>query len=517
LSPCRRRTVLLGSLAIVLASAVLMPVAPTGAQRPIAEKPGAAGAVQAPAASANPLAARLARLTADPKFAKVRLAAHVVDVQSGQVLLAADENTPMTPASTMKLATTAAALHVLGPDFKLRTVVGLLGDDLVIVGGGDPNLSGRFYGGDITAAVKRWAAVLRGRGITAVKGDLVLDDSLFEAQWTHPNWPAADFQWWYQAPVGALVLNDSCVELRVRPGATDGAAAIVRVAPMTEYVTLVGQIQTRAGGGNNPRIDRVRGTERFQLGGTVPLKSGTQTYFRTVHDPGLFAATVIRETLQAEGVTVAGQVVRRRVWTDGWHLPPGFKAVVIHNSTLGQSVAVANTRSQNLYAECIVKVLGAHASSKERPWPAAQGSWALGCRTVAQTLAAMKVPTDGCAFDDGCGLSRRNRLTARTLTELLVTMHRGPHAAVWFDSLAVSGDGDGSLRSRMRDESVRGRVHAKTGSLRDTRSLAGYVRTVKGRTIAFALMVDQLPYNSYHHSAVKQWMDDTCRDLVAMW
>ncbi len=515
MSPCRRRMVVLCGFAIVLAAATLMPVARIGAQKP-AEKPGAAEAAPGAATPANPLAARLAKLTADPKFAKVRLAAHIVDVQSGQVLLAADETTPMTPASTMKLATTAAALHVLGPDFKLRTHVGLLGDDLVIVGGGDPNLSGRFYDGDITAAIKRWAAVLRGRGITAVKGNLVVDDSLFEAQWTHGNWPAADFQWWYQAPVGALVLNDSCVELSVRPGAKDGDAAIVRVAPMTEYVTLLGQIQTRAGGGNSPRIDRIRGTERFQLGGEVPLKSGTQTYFRTVHDPGLFAGTVIRETFQAEGVTVAGHVIRRRVWTEAWRLPAEFKPVVVHNSTLGQSVGVANTRSQNLYAECILKTLAAYAASKDHVWPAAQGSWALGCRTVAQTLAALKVPTDDCVFDDGCGLSRNNRLTARTLTELLVTMHRGPHAAVWIDSLAVSGDGEGSLRSRMRDEAVRGRVHAKTGSLRDTRSLAGYVRTVKGRTIAFALMADQLPYNSYHHTAVKQWMDDTCRDLVGM-
>ncbi|MBN2584325.1 MAG: D-alanyl-D-alanine carboxypeptidase/D-alanyl-D-alanine-endopeptidase [Planctomycetes bacterium] len=464
----------------------------------------------------DPLAALLAKLTSDPKFADVRLAAHVVDAASGKVLLAANETAPMTPASTMKLATTAAALHVLGPDFKLRTIIGTLGDDLAILGGGDPNLSGRFYNDDITAAPKRWAAVLKGRGITGVKGDLVFDDSLFADERTHPNWPPKDYLEWHTAPVGALVLNDSCIELRISPGDKDGDAAKVKVLPTTEYVTLVGQIMTRAKSGNHLQIDRPRGSERFQLQGNVPLKSGTQTYFRTVHDPGMFAATVIRETLEAEGISIAGKVIRRRLWTDAWRLPEGFEALVVHSSTLGQSVAVANTNSQNLYAECILKVLAAHAASKDRPWPAAKGSWALGGRTVEQTLAAMNVPTDGCVFDDGSGLSRRNRLTTHMLTDLLLAMHRGEHAELWFDSLAVSGGTSGSLRNRMRDEPVRGRVHGKTGYLNDTRALAGYVRTLSGRTIVFAFLADSLPYSSYHHSAVKRWMDDTCRELVKM-
>jgi D-alanyl-D-alanine carboxypeptidase/D-alanyl-D-alanine-endopeptidase (penicillin-binding protein 4) len=496
--------------------AALAMVAASWGQAPAPAAPVPASAKPAAPAAANALAARLGRLTADPRLAKVRLAAHVVDVQSGQVLLSANEAVPMVPASTMKLPTTAAALHVLGPDFKLRTILGTLGDDLVIVAGGDPNLSGRFYDGDITAAPKRWAAVLRDRGVTSVQGDLVLDDSLFESLWTHPNWSTNEYQLWYEAPVGALVLNDSCIELRVSPGDKEGAAARVRVVPPTNYVSLTGQILTRGASKNIFHIDRIRGTERLQLRGDVPLKSGPQTYLRTVHDPGMFAATVIRETLEAEGIRIAGKVVRRRVWTAQWRLPKGFQTLVIHNSTLGQSVAVANTRSQNLYAECIVKVLAAHAGSQEPPWPAAEGSWALGRRTVEQSLASMKVDARGCVFDDGCGLSRQNRLTARMLTELLVTMHAGPHRSVWVDSLAVSGDSRGSLRSRMRDEPVRGRVHGKTGSLRDTRSLAGYVRTSQGRMVAFALLADTLPYNSYHHSAVTQWMDDTCREIVKM-
>ncbi|NIA20878.1 MAG: D-alanyl-D-alanine carboxypeptidase/D-alanyl-D-alanine-endopeptidase [Anaerolineaceae bacterium] len=473
-----------------------------------------AGPAKAPVAQA--LARLLKGLTDDPQFAKVRLAVQVVEAASGRTIFAANETAAMVPASTMKLATTAAALEVLGADFKFRTIIGTLGDDLAILGGGDPNLSGRFYGGDITAAPKRWAALLKSRGVKAIKGDLVFDDSVFESQWVHPGWPVNQYNEWYEAPVGGLVLNDSCVEVHVRPAARTGLPALVTISPPTRYFKLRGRILTRSKSRNNLRIDRPRGSETFVLKGTVPLKSGRQTYLRTVHDPGAFAATVIRETFAAEGLPIAGRVVRKRLWTRSWQLPKGFQAQVVHTSTLAQTVAVANTRSQNLYAECILKALAAYSGNKDRPWPSAQGAWTAGRQEVARTLDAMGVPTGGCVFDDGCGLSRRNRLTPRALTKLLLVMYRGKQAEMWMNSLATSGDPGGSLRNRMGDEPLRGRVHAKTGYLRNVRALAGYVRTLSGRTIAFAMLADRLPYNSYHHSAVKKWMDDTCRVLVKM-
>jgi len=473
-----------------------------------------AGPAKSPAT--RPLADLLKRLTDDPLFEKALLGVRVIDVASGRTLFAANETTPLVPASTMKLATTAAALEVLGGGFKFRTIIGTLGDDLVILGGGDPNLSGRFYGGDITAAPKRWAARLQARGITAIKGDLIFDDSVFESEGVHPGWPVDQYHQWWEAPVGGLVLNDSCIEVQVRPGAGSGQPAVVRLAPPTRYVAIRGRILTRKGGKNNFQINRRRGSESLTLAGSVPLRSGRQMYLRTVHDPGAFAATVIRETFEKEGLLIAGQVVRKRLWTKSWRVPKKFEAHVVHTSTLAQSITVANTRSQNLYAECILKALAAYSGSKDRRWPSARGTWASGRQEVARTLDSVGVPIAGCVFDDGCGLSRRNRLTPKALTELLLVMHRGKHAGVWMASLATSGDPGGSLRKRMGDDPLRGRVHAKTGYLNDTRALAGYVQTLSGRTIAFAMLANNLPFNSYHHRAVKQWMDDTCRVLVKM-
>lgn len=448
----------------------------------------------------------------------VRFAVRVVDAADGEELFALDAGVPLVPASNMKLATTAAALAALGPDWRFHTLVGLVGKDLVVVGGGDPNLSGRFYDGDIVGAFRRWAAILRQRGITSVAGNLVFDDSLFEPARVHATWEQADLSRYSAAPIGALVANDSCVDVFVRGAGKAGRPASIRIDPPTRYFAVGGAVETKSRSRNAFWATWQHEPRRLVFGGEVSPGSRPKVYWRPVDDPGLFAATLIRETLEGEGVAVEGGVVRRRVWTPEWRMPEEFRCQIIHTSSLAQTIRVANTRSQNLYAECLMKTVAAYAGagreSDDLRWPNGEGSWAAGAAAVAAHLRKLGVDVRGCVFADGSGLSRDNRLTVRALTDLLVRMAGRPGREVWLDSLARWGDQGGTLRIYGDDPALDGRVSAKTGYLRDTRALSGYVRTDSGRTLAFAMLADGLPFRSTVHRAVKAWHYETLRLLA---
>jgi len=342
---------------------------------------------------------------------------------------------PLVPASNMKLMVTAACFDRLGPDWRIRTHVGRLPSprgkgrwDLAVIGGGDPNLSGRFYGGDTVGAFRRWARVLKERGVTAVER-VVLDDTLFDARLFHPNWPADQRDKWYEAPVNALPINDNCANIHVAPGPVGGAARLW-LEPPGAGIDLSGRIRTvaskKAHRYSLQRFVDPDGSMRIHADGSCWAKAPERVVYRTLADPTRVFGNALVHTLRAEGIRVAGPVVRADLTTPRGAAKRGFRCDLVHVSRLAATAAVANTRSQGLYAECLFKLLGAYALTPKvtTPHPPRQGSWTSGRQELQRWLAERGVPAAGCVFDDGSGLSKKNRLTVFTLSQVLALMDR---------------------------------------------------------------------------------------------
>jgi D-alanyl-D-alanine carboxypeptidase/D-alanyl-D-alanine-endopeptidase (penicillin-binding protein 4) len=462
------------------------------------------------------LVARLKELVADPRAAEATVGVAIVDTTDGSELFASKADVPLIPASNMKLISTASALIRLGSSWRFQTQVGLLGDDLVVVAGGDPNLSGRFYSGDVTAPFRAWAEVLKQRGVKQIRGDLVIDDSLFEAVRHHPRWLREDLGTEWAAPVGALLFNDSCVDVYLRGAAEAGKPATVRLDPPTTYAAVANGVRTEAGKADTFTVALRGNPRKLTLAGTIRPNVASKVHCEPVDDPGLYAGTVIKETLVAAGLPIQGDVVRRRVWTDDWQLPEAFQVQVIHTSSLMQSITVANTRSQNLYAETILKTLAAYAASPvagDPQRPTAQGSWTAGSAVAAAVLTELGLGTKGCVFDDGSGLSPANRLTAGLLANLLAKMATRPEATAWMNSLARYREAGGSLRSWPAAPALEGRVRGKSGKLTtpSSRCLSGYLRTRSGKTLAFSFLANNIRSTHY---PVMQWMAQTLTELT---
>ena len=218
--------------------------------------------VNGPATLAE-LQSRIAALLDQPKFASARWGVRVISPE-GKVVFERDADKSFTPASNMKLYTSAAALDAFGPEYKLKTSVfatrpasknGVLKGDLILYGRGDPNLSPRFDNddpdrydklkpADRITAIEKLADQIASRGIKIVTGALIGDDSYFAGDPLGPGWEWDDAQFYYGAEVSALTVNDNCVTFKVTPATRTGDQPTIKIQPETSYIKIVNNATT---------------------------------------------------------------------------------------------------------------------------------------------------------------------------------------------------------------------------------------------------------------------------------
>ncbi|HVY60177.1 MAG TPA: D-alanyl-D-alanine carboxypeptidase/D-alanyl-D-alanine-endopeptidase, partial [Planctomycetota bacterium] len=361
-------------------------------------------------ARADGLADRLERIFAHPDFAGAKVGVSIVSLADGKTLWERDPGEPLSLASNTKLVTTAAALDRLGPGYRFETTllrrgpvrVDTLAGDLVVRGGGDPCVAGRFDG-EADGALRRFARSLREMGVRKVSGDVVADDRFLDREWQHPDWPKDQADRWYEAPVCALSLNDGCVDVSVAPGARAGAPALVTLAPACSLVEVENACVTTAQRKEHVvDIGRRGGGNRIVVRGAILAGAPPTVQSIGVTDPALLFAAVLKERLADEGIAVEGKA--RVVAADE---PAGeLEPVAVHASLLAQALPVVNKRSQTHYAEQLRKVLGAAKGG--------EGSWKGGIAVEAAFLEQeVGLEKGSFSFLDGSGLARGNKVSAR--------------------------------------------------------------------------------------------------------
>ena len=450
-----------------------------------------AGALAQSARAIDPPAARLyeklSQAARNPPAKATGVSIAVAEESGdGPLVFGFNAGEPLTIASVSKLFSTAAALAALGKEYQFKTTLyrsgtvtgGLLNGSLLVVGGGDPNLSGRFYGNDVNAVFDRWTEGLQLSGITEISGGIKLNATFFDSVYRNPGWPAGQEARWYQAPVSALSFNDNCISVSVLPGPRAGAPVSVRFDPATSFLQAVSSART----GSARRAARVAVARRFgssvvTVAGIVPLSRYGWTTTIAIDDPPRYFGTVLRERFAQKGIRIDGDLALSSTAPDATWAP-----VATTTSDLLPSIAIANKRSQSFYAEQIFKTL---AAVKGR-----EGSWDEAIRLEKEFLASLSLDPGRYDLHDGSGLNPQNRVAALDIVRFLRAMSISPLAEEWVSTLALSGDASGTLRHRFRDHSVRGRVYAKTGSLDHVNSLAGYATAQSGKNYVFAIVLN---------------------------
>ncbi|MDR4498450.1 MAG: D-alanyl-D-alanine carboxypeptidase/D-alanyl-D-alanine-endopeptidase [Candidatus Scalindua sp.] len=413
----------------------------------------------------------------------------IYSISRDKTLYALNSHKLFVVASNMKLFTTATALVYLGSDFVYETKIfsrgpltseGKLQGDIIIQGSGDPNISGRFYQGKITAVPTIWAKRVEEHGIKVIAGDIIADDSIFDRKFICDSWPKDQLSEWYCAPVSGLSFNDNCIDIVVKPNNGSGNLASVQIEPITSYIKIFNTCRTTSLVSEHLySLYRKPFTNSIYIKGKIWSKSVPQKAWITIHDPALYTATVFKEILEDRNIRVLGDT--RLVNSSDKNTKTELQKIAVTLSTLRQSVEVANKRSQGFYAEQILKTLGAHIKK--------EGSFSAGLDVIRDFLASFGFSDAEYQIHDGSGLSKKNRLTTVLVTTLLTFMYKHEYGDIFSQSLSVAGI-DGTLKRRMNREPYRSRIRAKTGYVLGTCTLSGYVETLKGEIITFSILVN---------------------------
>lgn len=405
---------------------------------------------------------------------RARVSALVCEVASGREIAQAQPEQALNPASNQKILTIAAALDLLGPEHRFASLlagrVGFQGlSELVLRSDGDPELSSESLAGLVES--------LLARDLKRVTGDLLVDQSAFDALWDPPGYEQRPNDWAaYRAPVSAVAVDRNSVTLFVA-SETAGKPARVWFEPHG-LVTITGKIMTHAKGtAQDVRLTvRPKGNQlEALLGGSVPEGKGLLSFSRRLAAPEIAGGLVLATHLAARAIGFVG-----RVRAGGAGVQETL--AVRRSRPLAQIVHALGKSSDNFTAEMLLKALGAKASG-------GPGTSAAGIVALEQYLKRHGAWSPGTQLGNGSGLYDANRLSARTLVRVLSAAYGdarvGPEL---LSSLAIGGV-DGTLTYRFSNLRRDRRVRAKTGTLASVTALSGYVLSKRG-PLAFAVLLD---------------------------
>ncbi|WP_338526161.1 D-alanyl-D-alanine carboxypeptidase/D-alanyl-D-alanine-endopeptidase [Pseudomonas batumici] len=407
----------------------------------------------------------------------------VREANTGKLVCEFNPQSRLIPASSLKLVTTAAAMEILGADYRFSTTLlssgvqqgGVLTGDLYLRGTGDPSLRLEDY--------QALAAGLARKGITRIRGRLIFDDTAFDHERLGADWSSSDEQKFYSAQISALSVSPNAdldvgsILVNVRSA---GPRQQVRVSftPANHYMNVVNRAKTGRGG---PLVvSRGHGGNLLRIDGALP-KGAERIAQVSVWEPTGLVADLFRTALTQQGIAVEGGSLL------GVATPASAQPLVEHQSpVLAELMPPLLKLSNNNMAEILLKSMGRKTTGA--------GTAAAGVAAVNGFLQGHGVSPVELQQFDGSGLSRRNQVSARTLSDMLLAVRTRPWFQSWYEALPVAGNPErmigGTLRKRLRGTMAANNLHAKTGSMGGVSALAGYVTSLSGRPLVFAMVTN---------------------------
>ncbi len=440
------------------------------------------------------------------RLGKAAVGVCVVDAASGRELVSISttgQTEPgLIPASNLKLLTTGAALVTVGPEFEFRTQFVVSGDQVVIEGTGDPALADPELLGRMRTSIDQFLDRLADSVATAAKGavkEIVIDDRVFDREAVHPQWPADQLNRAYCAPVSGLNFHANILHVFPQPGSRAGDPPSIRTEPSASWLEFDRQrARTVREGTTQVWIEQGATPFRFALHGSV-RNAPTEPVSVAVKDPATIFARLLADRIGARLKCAAPSV--RLAGADEPVASSRSESVVaaVVRTPISVVLERCNVDSDNLYAECLLKLTGHQVTHQP-------GSWANGA-AVVRMVVKDRIGANHAAnltMSDGSGLSRGNRVTPQMLAHWLANLATDDRVGeTYVRSLAVAKE-EGTVKNRFKGKSLVNEVRAKSGYIREVRSLSGLVSVVTEsdalvpgreptRRLAFSILVNEIP------------------------
>ena len=442
----------------------------------------------------NSIDIAISALAKDSSLKNASISFVVKDLDSSVIISDYNPNLSLPSASTMKVVTTAAALDILGSYLKFETKImydgyidsnNVLQGNIYIKGGGDPTLGSKYFKEKYGLFLSSWVDQIAKLGIDSIAGSVIGDASLFSDEYVASTWSWGDIGNYYGAGVSGLTIYDNTLEFEFSSGPLAHDSTFVDCFyPYSPDLIIDNKVKASNtkkdlayiyGGPNNPTRT---------ITGTIPKGQVGYLVKGSTHEPAYVTAFELESALWEYGVSVGGNATTiRRMKSSGNYFASERKAIFITKSpTVGQIVYWTNLISNNLYAEHLLKHIGVKKY--------VDGSVFSSTLAVTKYWSSKGIDMTGFYMNDGSGLSRSNAITASQLVEVLAYMKlKSKYSKSFLSSLPVAGK-TGTLRSIGKKTKIAGNLKAKSGTMTRIKSYAGYVKSVSGRNLVFAIVIN---------------------------
>ena len=407
-----------------------------------------------------------------PELSTAQFGICVLDLSNDRVIYVRNSQKLFVPASNMKIITTGASLCFLGPEYHFKTRLAIKGKikknklygDIIIIGGGDPTFS--------LDNLEQFVLTIKSYNISEITGNIILNDNYFTDislngnSFTFERLPTG-WAWHYldarYAPeISALSMNKNCVNVKM-VGTGLGDYADVTIEPETDYVKLISNMITKQGEDSIIILRRPDANIIYVDGGIG--ENHKKDIEVAVKDPAMFVGQYFKERLLNANIKLHGNIIKKNDTTFSTTESNGGIIVdSVISASLIEILKETNIESVNLYAEILVKTLGARYYK--------EGSFKAGIRMLKRFLRMCGADTNVVSLWDGSGLSRHNLISPYYLALVLRYMYYSRFSKTFYDLLPTSGEG--TLEYRFKD--FDGVIRAKTGSLHAISCLSGYLR-----------------------------------------
>lgn len=450
------------------------------------------------------LGAAIEAITTRAEFRRGHWGILVQTQQDQQTLYAQNAERLFIPASNAKLLTSAAILEEFGPDFRIRTTVYQLSSQseetvLRIAGRGDPSLTDED--------LQDLAQQIREQGITQI--DLLIgDDSYFQGDAINSTWEWADVQAGYGTPVNSLILNENAIGLTLTPQAVGQPLQInwLDSSEVGQWQVINRSITVEANAPEFVSVGRDLNQKVLYVEGQLRVGAELERAWVSIPRPAQYFMQRFAQILTSNGIQVQQSLISNSPVSG-----EGEEIAAVESPPLAELLMEANQESVNLYAEALLRSLGAQApvdeSLMDRP-----STLDAGIIAIEAALSELGVDPESYALIDASGLSRQNLVSPEATVQTLQGMARSANAQAYRNSLPIAGI-SGTLQNRFQGTPVQGRLQAKTGALTNAIALSGYLEPTNHPALVFSITVNQ--YNQ-PLGRIQQGIDEIVEQLARL-
>ncbi len=451
----------------------------------------------------------------DSEIRSGTVAASIRSTQTGEYKIQYNAQKSVNSASILKLVSTATALSVLSPTYRYQTFIeydgsvidSVLQGNLYIRGTGDPSFGSARIGMNFQQITGFFVQKIKDFGIKKIDGYIIGDGTVFPENTLADSWIWGDVGNYYGAGVSGLNVNENLYQVFFKQSNSVGNfAPISRFMPELPNLTSVNRVTTaERNSGDNVIIYNTPLSNTILSQGTIPAGNGEFLVKGSLPDPAYFFAFHLQKNFVSLGGSIANPTLPFQTYKiqNGYYPKQRFQIYVYDSPPISTLVKECNFHSINLYADAMLKTVGFNISK--------DASFESSVNAAKQVWSQKGVDLQGFMIRDGSGLSPSGVLTANNLADILYTMKSDFAFNDFYESIPIVGQ-SGTVQNLAKGSKAVGNVHAKSGSISNTRAFAGYFTATNGELMSFSLIVNR--YADGADRKVRKYLEDIIKLMV---